>query len=203
MLSTFKFTDQSEAIDTSSWKTYVSATEKASFKYPQDWILSSSLGGDLPDQDRAILQSPSGKVKITWISAFTGLGGNCEKQVQLGGYGACPLVTIVNKAVSSSASDLFVVSGTITTDGKIYEPFLAVEDSKGILTTQQTMPYISFAGRNNGRAGYVDHADVLFSTSAKPQAEGPRLSQSEATAWFDNPEVQQAKLILLSFTYQQ
>jgi hypothetical protein len=184
---------------TMKWKTYVSTTEKVSFKYPQDWItLNAVVGTDFPDQDKTSLHSPSGEIKVNWSSAFTGLGGDCIHS------GTCPLIAVIDKVQIKNASDLWVVSGTATKDGNIYEPFLAVQDGNGFLVTKREMPYIVYKGRNNGRVEYGGStANVLFSTSGTAEAEGPQLTQSEATAWFNNPEVQQAKLILLSLTYQQ
>lgn len=41
ILSTFKFTHQSQVVDTSSWKTYTNIEEKWSIKYPNDMIAMS------------------------------------------------------------------------------------------------------------------------------------------------------------------
>ena len=91
------------------------------------------------------------------------------------------------------------MSGTTTRDGKVYEPWLAVE---GNVITERGMGYDEFMGRNNGKLSILrgNNAAVIFSTGGI-YAHGPDLTQSEAIAWFDNPEVKQAKLILLSLTY--
>jgi hypothetical protein len=91
---------------------------------------------------------------------------------------------------------LYVVSGTITRDSALYEPFLAVQDSEtgSLLSARQTMEYDECVGRNNG------DGDVIFSTGGI-YANGSTLSQAEANVWFTKPSVQQAKQILESLTY--
>jgi len=168
---------------TSNWKTYKSTTDNASFKYPANWIITKpAIESNFQNADQIGLQSPSGEVKISWVSELGGFGGSCTTD--------CPLITIIDKTAIGNSKNLYVVSGTVTSEGKMYEPFLAVQDNNGLVTTRRSMAYDMFSKKP---------FDVLFSTS-DAYAGGPNLSQSEATAWFNKPEVQEAKQILLSLT---
>jgi hypothetical protein len=177
----------------SDWKTYTSTKEKVSFKYPANWAqVTVGQQTNVPNADTFTLQSPSGKVNVSWISAITGLGGGCSDQ--------CPTFTVIDKTMIKGAPNLYVVSGIKSSDNKIFEPWLAVQDDKGIITTQQTMGYDTFMGRNNGDGSKTGNMYAIFATSLI-YASGPKLSEIDAKAYFDKPEVKQAKLILLSLTY--
>lgn len=183
----------------SGWKLYTSQKVKASFNYPPDWtITKSAQQSNYPatEVDQIGLQSPHGTVTVSWVSALDGFGGACDPNASLAQ--GCPLITVLEKLPIKNAPGLYVISGTITQDGTIYQPFLAVQDSNGLVTTRRSMAYDMFIGKNNG--GENRSATALFSTGAA-YAKGPSLSQSNAEAWFNNPEVQQAKLILLSLSY--
>lgn len=200
ILSTFKFTDQKQAEDTSNWKTYTSVTEKASFKYPPDWtVTKAAIPSNIPNADQISLQAPSGTVKIHWVSALDGFGGGCDDQAPLG-EDSCPLVTVIDKTPIKSAPGLFVVSGTFTKDGKVFQPWMAVQGNEGITATQRSLGYTLFQGRNNKSATKVNNTTTAFSTSGA-YAEGPDLSQTDANAYFAKPEVKQAKLIFQSLSY--
>lgn len=58
ILSTFKFTDQNQAADTSSWKIYTNTSPAYSFKYPPDWKFEK-----LPNGIWASLQSSDYEIK--------------------------------------------------------------------------------------------------------------------------------------------
>lgn len=179
------------------WKTYTSSTEHISFQYPSNWVSTKPVvTSTIPEADQMSIKSPSGDVQINWVSSLTGLGGYCNAQANLGdtAQNACPLISIINKTPVADGAGLFVVSGITTYDGKTYQPWLAVQDSKGLLSNQRSMGYDTYTGIHNGQKA------VLFSTSGM-YAKGPHLTQAEATAYFNKPEVQQAKLILLSLTY--
>ena len=186
-----------------NWKTYTSTTEKASFKYPPNWVSTKpAIETNLPGVDETAVQSPSGAIKVSWVSALNGFGGGCNDKLSLGQDGGCPLFTLVDKIPISTAPGLYVVSGTITRDGISYQPFLAVQDSTGLLTTKRMMSYDMFTGKNNGSLpeNRGQNTNALFST-ADAYGRGPSLSQAEANAWFNKTEVQEAKQILLSLTY--
>lgn len=190
-----------------TWKTYTSTVEKASFKYPTDWIITKpAIQSNAPGADEIGIQSPNGTVKISWVSALSGFGGGCSSTSPLGssesGLQPCPLITIIDTTPIKNAPDLFVVTGTITKDGLTYQPFIAVQDSKGLVKTQRSMGYDMFMGRNNGSLSGVrgQNTNVLFSTG-NAYAGGPSLTQNDANTWLNKPEVQQAKQILLSLTY--
>lgn len=187
---------------TADWKTYTSKQEKISFKYPSTWkVVTPAVGSTNPDGDALTIQSPSGKIKINWVSFVDGLGGACDTEIALGqtpteGLGPCPLFTFMGKTPINGAPGLYVVSGTMTSDGKSYEPFMAVQDTNmgSLLSTQRTMGYDLYEGKNNGGAS------VLFATSGI-YGDGQSLTESEAEAWFNTQEAQEAKQILLSLTY--
>lgn len=183
-----------------TWKLYQSATEKAQFSYPADWIATTpAILSNIPGSDAIGLQSPDKLVTISWVSALTGFGGHCDATLVLGQDGACAQYTLIDKTPIASAAGLFVIAGTITTDGKMYQPFLAVQDKTGeLLTSGKVMGYDMYLGKNNFTQGAPN--DVLFSTSG-PSAGGPQLTQTQAAAWFDQPSVMQAKQILLSLSY--
>lgn len=199
IVSTFSFTNN---VSTADWKTYTSKQEKISFKYPSTWkVVTPTIGSTSPDGDALTIQSPNGKIKINWVSFVDGLGGACDTEIALGqtpteGPGPCPLFTFISKAPINGATGLYVVSGTMTSDGKSYEPFMAVQDTNtgSLLSTRRTMGYDLYEGRNNSGVS------VLFATSGIVGG-GQTLSASEASAWFNDPEVQEAKQILLSLTY--
>jgi len=204
ILSTFKFTDKSSELDASNWKTYNSSVEKATFKYPPNWkIVEPSIKSNNPNiSDQIGLLSPSREVKISWVSALDGFGGACNMKT-LGTEGACPLFTLINKMPINNATGLFVISGTMTSDGKKYDPFLAVQDNNGLVKSMRTMGYDMFIGKNNGKLTEYsgENTHVLFSTSDTDGYNGLSLSEVEANEWFNKPEVQQAKLILESLSY--
>lgn len=194
---------------TTNWKIYTSTAEKASFKYPPDWIVTKpAIQTNYPDADQVGIQSPSGAIKVSWVSALSGFGGGCSSTAPLGSTGSsmapCPLITIIDKTPIKNTNNLFVVSGTTTRDGQTYEPFLAVQDTGTgeLLTTQRSMGYDMYTGRNNGSLpeNRERNVNVLLSTG-DAYAKGPSLTSEQAKTWFNNPEVQQAKQILLSLTY--
>jgi hypothetical protein len=175
------------------WKTYTSATEKASFKYPADWVKVASLESNDPKADSVGYQSPDGSAGIYWTSIVDGLGGMCDADAALGSSGACWLYTVVEKTAITGAPGLSVISGTSTKDGQIYKPWVAVLDSA--TETGRHMGYSVFKTKTSKGM----HA--LFSTTNNSGLTGPSLNQTDATAWFKKPTVVQAKLALQSFSY--
>lgn len=175
------------------WKTYTSTTEKATFRYPADWTLDNpTLGSNEPNVDGTGLKSPSGEIHLNWISALDGFGGTCDDQVALPK--GCLLYSIFDKKSITGASGLYVIAG-IATDSQTYQPWIAVQDDHGIVTTGRGMGYDMFAAR------LVKNSNTLLSTSG-PYATGPKLSLANAQAWFDKPEAKQVKLIMASLSYQ-
>ena len=172
------------------WKTYASPTEKATFKYPSNWTITTPNQGAL-NGDQAGVLSPSGAIKISWSA-------------ELGGYGNeqgtnYPLQTIVGKTPISGAPGLYVVSGITTLDGTTYHPWIAVQDDQGILSAGVGGDVLAFQGRHAINETTDDFTDELFATSGLHADQfTPSLTKAQATAWFFSPEAKQAKLIFLS-----
>lgn len=188
-------------------KSYASNSELVTFQYPENWVsVKPPLGSSDPQGDAISLRSPSGTVQIDWVSSLSGFGGGCDPKATLGIKSAelspCPLHTVIDKVGIKGAQGLFVVSGTSTDDGKNYEPWFRVQDKDGVMTTQRSMGQILFRGRNNGRFDNGKNITVTF-TASVPYAGNHSVTmlQSEIIAYFNKPEVQQAKDILLSLTY--
>lgn len=176
-----------------SMKTYTSATEKITFTYPSDWqVIPALVESSAPTADSLSLQSPSGAIKVSWASLVDGLGGGCDNQAPLGDPSACALITILDKKSIPGAPGLVVASGTVTRDGTVYQPWLAVKNQT--TTTDRSLGYGTFPGKNNG-----DQSAIL--STAGIYLGGPNYSLSEAQAYFEKSEVQQAKLILMSLSY--
>lgn len=185
------------------WKTYTSTTEKATFKYPPDWKpATSAIQSNDSRADTYAVVSPSSAVKVTWVSVIDGLGGGCNDTLELGADEACPQTTYSSKQAIVGAKGLSVISAVLTTDGKTFQPALAVLDTSSVkLGASRALPYDEFTGRNNGLIiPGGQNTGALFTTGGATIS-GPALSQAEANAWFSKPEVKQAKLILESLTY--
>lgn len=184
-----------------NWKTYTSKTEKITFKYPSDWIsVKPTMPSNHPTADEISLQSPTGMVKIAWISAIDGFGGACDPESPLSSGDGCPLFTLIEKSPITGADGLFLVSGTVTRDGKVFEPFMAIQDLKGITKTGRMMVYNLFQGRNN-QSEMENNVTTTAIFSLSGSYADKKMGETEATSYFMNPEVIQAKQILQSLSY--
>lgn len=72
ILSTFKFLDSNQAVDTSNWKIYENTEANFLIKYPSDWTFN--LGEADEEMKRAHLAGKEGKIQLEWGSGF---GGGC------------------------------------------------------------------------------------------------------------------------------
>jgi hypothetical protein len=181
-----------------SLTTYTSSFEKLSFKYPTNWKITQSQKADSLNGDSMTVQSPSGKVEVSWIATLDGLGGSCDPNIPFtqkeGELGApCPLYEVIEKQKLPAITNLYLVSYLNTSDGVTYEPILAVVDSSSILETKRGMGYLLFKGRNNG--------GIMTKLSAGLTTNGTKLTKTEAQKFFTTPEALQAKNTLLSATY--
>lgn len=173
--------------------TYASGTEKAGFTYPSDWSLTKLTAGTAPN-DSATIQSPSGSITITWNSFITPGFGN-ESNANY------PLHTVIDKTAIADASGLYVVSGITTLDGATYYPWIAVQDSNGILTSGVRGDLLLFTGRHNIDPSTGSPVYAQFSTSGiRAHQNSPALTRAQATVWLSGAEAQQAKQIMLSLT---
>ncbi|MCB9813126.1 MAG: hypothetical protein H6772_01835 [Pseudomonadales bacterium] len=178
-------------------ETYTSLTEKVTFQYPSDWIvIKPQVESNMEEADEISLQSPSGDIVVTWVSYIEGLGGGCDKEAQLGTNGSdfrsCSLINIIEKIPIAGAPNLVVAMGTITNDGKIYKPWVAVQNED--VQTRRDMEYGTFTAKNNG--GF---SAIL--TTANINLSGPELSEIEAKQYLNKPELKQAKEIMQSLKY--
>jgi len=176
------------------WKTYHSVLEKINFQYPSNWTVTTSVV-ELTDPkgDHISITSPSGEITVSWASGLSGFGGACDETKPLNSPDKdnCPLITILDKTPITGATGLDVMSGTITGDGKEYEPWVAVLNSN----YNDNLGFGMFHGHNtpNGEDSVFSTADVTLT--------GPKLSQADALAYFNKPEVKTVKQILLSLSY--
>jgi hypothetical protein len=199
------------------WKLYTSSSEKLSFKYPPDWTTTNySDRTPTGKADAVELFNPSKSVAVYWDSQIDGIGGACDPSVFPGSAaaknnspGACPYFKVLDKKKLTGA-DLYYVAGIVTYDGTHYSPWMALQDSHGILTSKGDMGYLMFQGKNNSLTYPNGH--VLQTTPVKliggesslpPFGEGGvgNLTESQATAFYSTPDAQQIKLILLSASY--
>jgi hypothetical protein len=203
--NTTKLNSPSKTVDPYiGWKTYTSTTEKASFKYPSTWTVTDTAGrfGDT-SADSVDLKSPSKSITVSWASVVSGVGGACDAQAPLGSNNPndavpCPQFNVFSKTAISKASGLYVITSSVTDEGTVYRPWMAVQDSSGILTSKRAMDYDFYKTKKAGQ----DYP-VLFSINGTNGAStGTSYSSSTQTkAFFNGAEAQQAKLILLSLTY--
>ena len=203
--STAKPTTTSKTTDPyAGWKTYTSATEHASFKYPSTWTTTDTSGrfGD-SSTDAVDLKSPSGAITVSWASVVSGVGGACDAQAPLNSTNPndavpCPQFNVFSKTAITGASGLYVVTASVTDEGTTYRPWMAVQDSSGILTSKRVMNNDFYKTKKTGQ----DYP-VLFSINGTNGTyTGASYSSSTQTkAFFSGTEAQQAKLILLSLTY--
>lgn len=199
------------------WKTYTSATEKLSFKYPSDWTTTDYSDRTATGKaDSVELFNPSKSVAVFWNSQRGGVGGACDPSVFPGSAaaktdspGACPYFKVLDMQKLIGA-DLYYVGGIETHDGTHYSPWIALQDSNGLLTSRGDMGYLMFEGKNNGFTdgnGYViknNPAELIGGESNLPPfGDGgvSYLTESQAAAFFATPDSQTMKLILVSATY--
>jgi hypothetical protein len=175
------------------WKTYSSPTEKASFQYPSNWTVTKPYiaSGDSNNTDRVGIKSPSGDITISYVADLSGFGNEHAATY--------PLNTIISKTSIPNAPGLYVVSGTTTLDDTTYYPWIAVQESDGLVTNGVMGNLITFNGHFATNPTTDDFTGILFSTSgARTNQNSPALTKSKASAWFNTAEAKQAKLILMS-----
>lgn len=175
---------------TPEMKSYTSSQEKLTFTYPDTWqVIQSAMDSTSPNGDTHTIKSPSGKTTISWISAIDGLGGNCEPN--------CPTYEVYSKQQLPN-SHLYYVEYLVTVDGVKYGHTAALQDSNGILTTQKTIGYLLFKGKNNGKleAGLIEGV-IPYGIGINAMTS----TKAEAQAFFSSEEGIEAKNILLSAKY--
>jgi Tfp pilus assembly protein FimT len=105
-----------------------------------------------------------------------------------------PTQTIIDKSAIEDAQGSWVVSGISATDGSIYRPWIAVQDSEDQLIDSRVSNTVAFRGRHNLNSTTKEGAVILFSTSGpKTDQNTPTMTKRQAMAWFSKAEAQQAK----------
>lgn len=194
------------------WKTYTSSTEKLTFKYPPDWLATPSNNStQVEGADSLSLKSPTGTVSIQWFSSVEGIGGACNQYLmpgatpEPGDLGPCGRYYVLHKQRLTGA-DLYYVDGVIEqSDGKAYQTWCGIQSSSGIVQDTSSMSYLlfkaknTFAGTNNANHG--PYQAELACGSGFGGIVGQVTTKDQATAFLSNPEMLQAKDILLSASY--
>ena len=178
--------------------TYISKQESGTFTYPSNWIVTKPYisSNNASNTDQIGLQSPSGAITISYVTDLEGFGNETN--------GSYPYNTIINKTAIDNAPHLYVVSGITTLDGTTYYPWIAVQDTSGILTTGVHGDLATFAARRVINPSTHDTSHILFATcGARTTQNSPALTKDQATAWFSSADAQQAKQILLSLNDAQ
>ena len=178
--------------------TYSSGKEHASFKYPNSWSLVRPIltSNDANNTDQVGLTSPSGSITISYVTDVTGFGNEHTASY--------PYNVVVDKTAITGAAGLYVVSGITTLDGATYYPWIAVQDSNGILTTGVQGNLATFTSRHALNPTTNTQTRILFATCGpRTSQNSPALTKDQATAWLSGPEAQQAKQIMLSYSDAQ
>jgi hypothetical protein len=178
-------------------RTYTSDKEQATFKYPSNWTVTTpvTVSNDPNNKDYIGLSSPSGNIKVSYTTDISGFGNEHTASY--------PYNIIIDKTAITTAPGLYVVSGITTLDGTTYHPWIAVQDSTGILTTGVQGNLITFNALHAQNSSTKTLGRILFSTSGPlTDMNSPALTQTQATTWLSSAEAQQAKQIMLSFTDQ-
>jgi len=210
--ATFK-SDASSVDPYAGWKTYTSQTEKLSFKYPSAWSATQSSDSTQVDgADSLTLKSPTGAVSVQWYSSVEGIGGACSTYIMPGttpkpdDLGPCPYFYVLDKQKLTGAN-LYYVDGVVEqSDGKTYQAWCGLQASDGIIQNESNIGYMlftaknTFAGTNNANTSGPYQAELACGGGFGGTI-GSLGTKAQATAFLATPEMQQAKLILLSASY--
>jgi len=184
------------------WKTYTASEEKATFKYPSDWTVDSAdpyaKSNDPNNTDHISLKSPDGKTHVRWSSMVTGLGHEKDDKY--------PYTTVVEKSAIAGTSGNFVISAVTTNDGSTFYPWIGMVNDATLapVETGVNTLTVTFKGKNNKNPSNDNqHDSALFSTSGPGANTGTPSFKTldEAKAYLATPDMQQAKMIIASFSY--
>ncbi len=193
-----------------SYKSYMDTAAKASFQYPSTWTIASirgncdELNGCAPstDQTSAVdVTSPDGSMKLVW-SGISGIGGYCDNTLPPTQSGGCTSETVFSATPIPMASGFYAVEGATELSSGQYQPFLAVQDKTGAITTGEPgLWYQSFTLPSTGH-GTVFHMDNIYSDTNSTATPQTFSTLKEAQDYFSSTNAAQAKQILLSFQVQ-
>ena len=193
-----------------TYKTYSDSAAQASFQYPSTWSITHIRGlcdepnGCAPSTDQISAQqvtSPDGSIKILW-SGIGGVGGACDNTIPPTQSGGCTIESVFSSTPIAKASGLYVVEGAIEVSSGQYQPFLAVQDKTGVLTSGEPgLWYQSFKlpSTGNDTLFYMNNGYKDGGGGTNPQT-FPTLSQAQS--YLDSSDATQAKQILLSLQVQ-
>lgn len=205
-------TSTSKITSTVTYKTYSDSAAKASFQYPSTWAIANVKGGCdepngcAPSTDQINAQqitSPDGKIEIRW-AGISGVGGYCAINTPPTQSNGCTVETVFSSTPISRASGLYVVEGAMEVSSGQYQPFLAVQDKGGVITSskQVLLFFEDFKLPSTGNDtqflmnnGNKDGTGV----GAHPQN---YATTREAQTYLNSSDVIQAKQILLSLNVQ-
>ncbi|MHB1865236.1 MAG: hypothetical protein ACYCPS_03700 [Candidatus Saccharimonadales bacterium] len=196
--------------NTVTYKTYSDSAAQASFQYPSTWTLTSIRGlcdepnGCAPSTDHISAQqvtSPDSSVEIVW-SGISGIGGDCNNNVPPTQSGGCNIETVFSSTPIPKADGLYVVEGAMEVSSGQYQPFLAVQDKNGVLTSgEQGLWYQNFKlpTTGNDTLFYMNNGYKDGGGGSNPQA---YATTSQVQSYLNSSDVTQAKQILLSLQVQ-
>jgi len=187
-------------------KTFSDSAAQASFTYPSTWTLASIRGlcdepnGCTPSSDHinaVELTSPDKSINLIW-SGIGGVGGYCDNTIPPTQSGGCTIETVFSSTPLSKIAGLYVVEGAMEISSGQYQPFLAIQDKTGLLTSgERGLWYQSFDLPSTGISTlfYMDNSykDGGGGTSAQTFS-----SLSQVQTYLNTPFLIQAKQLLSS-----
>jgi hypothetical protein len=208
-------TPKTTPTNTVTYKTYSDSTAKASFMYPNTWTLSNIKGlcdepnGCAPstDQISAVeITSPDSNIQLLW-SGISGIGGDCDNtipptQSDQSTLGGCTVETVFSSTPISKATGLYVVEGAMEVQSGQYQPFLAVQDKSGVITSGEPgLWYQDFKlpSTSNNTLFYMNNGYKDGGGGTNPQTYS---TASQAQTYLSSSNITQAKQILLSLQVQ-
>ena len=191
-----------------SYKTYTDSAAQASFQYPSNWNLASIRGlcdepnGCSPSTDSISAEqitSPDNSVKIIW-SGISGVGGYCNNKIPPTQSGGCTIETVFSSTPIPKANGLYVVEGAMEVSSGQYQPFLAVQDKNGVLTSGEPgLFYQSFTLPSTNK-----HTLFNMNNTYKDGGGGGNTqtyaTKSQVQSYLSSVDVTEAKQILMSLS---
>ena len=182
------------------WKVYNSSTEHASFRYPVDWTFDAAdaFQYDPSSSDYTALRSPDSQVVVSWLPIIAGFGDEHGQNY--------PYEEVVSVTPVPGAPGDVVTEGIRTWEGTKYFPWIAVQSTgyEGVFSSGVYGAPHLFWGRNNGsETAFFGTGGVYGNASGESNSSVllPGMSEAAAKAYLTRPDMQQAKLILLSLRY--
>lgn len=162
-----------------NWKTYCDTSEKACFKYPSDWKITTSDQGFVS----VLASSPTGSTSASYTNSDTRDGADA------------PYYTAALEALNIPNADYRVLGGFVVTDSASMPQYKVVDNSftTGLTVGQQgtTSNTARFTFKDSTRTGKLE---------AYPLANN--MTQDQAKAWFASADAKTALMITQSFYFQ-